>query len=96
MKKVIGSLLFVLVLSSFVFAGTSSSSNVEFNIVDTSFKDSRVDESSKISDGVLRNAGIIVTVLLAFILFRKLFASSSPSRKSSKKRTSRKRKAVKR
>ena len=89
MKRVIGSLLLVLVLSSFVFAGTSSSADVEFNIVDSSFKDSRIERSSGSDWSISKVIGTLVLIVIIFVIFKRLFASPG------KKKTSRKRRVVK-
>jgi hypothetical protein len=94
MKRVIGSLLLVLVLSSFVFAGASSSAEVEFNIVDSSFvdssfKDSRIERSLGSDWSISKVIGTLVLIVVIFVIFKRLFASPG------KKKTSRKRRVVK-
>tara|TARA_B100002003_G_scaffold153872_2_gene142714 strand:- start:602 stop:913 length:312 start_codon:yes stop_codon:yes gene_type:complete len=96
MKRIIGNFLLILILSSFVFAETGSVARTEFNVVESSFKDSRiVEEFSGDSNDVLKFLGILLSILMVFVIVRKLSTSLGFSKRPRKKRVARKRKAVK-
>ena len=100
MKRIIRSLLLVVFLSSFVFAGTSSTTSTEFNIVEPSVGEADEDvlvvgKSSGSSDSNLKGVGVLILILLILVVVKKLFNSSWFSMGPSKKKTTRKRKVVK-